>query len=34
MFSLKYTWEHEYIAAILEEDNAQFPIAFLPPNSL
>jgi len=25
MFSLKYDWEHEYVAAIVEEDNARLP---------
>ena len=26
MISLKYGWEHEYIAAILETDNEKLPI--------
>ncbi len=25
MFSLKYDWEYDYVAAILEEDNARLP---------
>jgi len=25
VFSLKYDWEYDYVAAILEEDNARLP---------
>jgi len=25
MITLKYEWEHEYVAAMMEEDNAELP---------